>query len=608
MNTLGNIFSRAWLHATGSKNLFTTLTIDQSCHCVTAARMGVFLGGKPELDSVDVALVAGGNPIVSHLGYPYGGAPVSGFDPVKNLKKRKEQGQKLIVVDPRKTETARRADLHLQIIPGEDATLFAGLIHQLIKNNWVNQEFIDRYAINADTLKEMVADYSLEYVSDRCGVPEAQIMEAAAMFGNAKKPLAGCNTGTSMSPDSNLADFLLECMNALCAGYRLGGESVSNQALWAGTPKVADVYPPDRTWESGYQCRTQTVGQIVGELPTALMPDEILQPGEDKIRALIVYGGNPVMAMADPDKTIAAMKDLDLLVTLDHRMTETAELSDYVFSTATQYERYDINAFFESLPTTTYLQYDPPVINKPDTVMHDWEVFYEIAREMELELEFKLVLYAVDYGMLPDGRMLDMQNKPDPEMLFRWLCEERGIDFDKLKAAEYGLEPDLPPMKVAVPEEDSGARLDLCPDDVAEDIRRVRTSAISLDSYRLSVRRIVPAMNSHYRDSKAGQRTAPQNFAYMNPNDMTQEGLEDGAKIEMSTDFGTIIGTVRQDKTIRAGVISMAHCYGAPDPVKDPEGKLGGHTGRLIPLDTAHAEPINFMPHKSGFAVSIQPC
>jgi anaerobic selenocysteine-containing dehydrogenase len=158
---------------------------------------------------------------------------------------------------------------------------------------------------------------------------------------------------------------------------------------------------------------------------------------------------------------------------------------------------------------------------------------------------------------------------------------------------------------VIVPEQDSGARLDLCPDDIAADIERVRSQPVRKDRYRLSVRRLAVAMNSHYRNGAYAKKKFPQNFAYMNPDDMLAEGLVDGSRIDISTSDGAIIGVVRADPTVRPGVVSMTHCFGAPDPADDPEAESGSHTGRLIPLDPTRAESINFMPHKTGIPVSI---
>ena len=602
-NTLAFAFARAWFHTTGSPNYFSTLTIDQSCHNITAGRMGTYLGGEPTPEEVDVALVAGMNPLVSHLGYPL--TSIEAMNPGKRLRQAKERGQKLIVIDPRLSETARKADLHLQMIPGEDATLFAGLLYLLFENNWLDKDFCKRYAAGVEALEESVRDYTPDYVAQRCGVEVSELQQAAQLFGNAKRPHAGCSTGTSMTPDSNLADFLMESMNVLKGGYRRAGDPVKNGLpLLSLAPPIADILPPNRTWEHGVKCRTQEIGKLNNEFPSALLADEILKPGEDKIRALLVIGGNPLKALPAPEHNLAALKDLELLVTLDHRLSETAAVSHYALATSTQYERHDLTSVHEIAFNKNFVQYFPPVIEKASSVADDWEVLWEITRAMGRRLEFKYGMFGVDYGDLPGGIALDMQERPDGESLIRTICEQRNIPFDKLKAAPHGLElPESPP--VASPQSDSGARLDLCPPDVASDLARLRRRKPSGSPYRLAGRRIISAMNSHYQDSAISRRKYPVNFAFMHPDDMAREKINDGDRINIGSDSGSIVGTVKTDKAVRPGVVSMAHSHGLLDQSEDPGGDQGAFTGHLIPLDADHREPINYMPHMTGVPVNI---
>ena len=609
-NTLGNAFSKGWLHAIGSPNFFSTFTIDQSSHVVTAGRMGAFLGGTPNLDDIDVGLVSGANPLVGTAGWPH--IPLAALNPGEEFKAIRERGMKLIVVDPRKTEIAERADIHLQLIPGEDATLNAGIIRLMLENNWYNKAFCERFVDNIDRLKQMVEPYDENYVAQRTGVSADQLREAAELFGTAKRPLAGSSTGTSFTPDSNLADFLVQTLNALCGGYRRAGETVSNPCYLSnvgGTPMEA-VFPPNRTWEQEPKCRTQDVGKIGGEFPTALFPQEVLQPGKDKIRAVVIFGSNPVMCMPEPHKVIEAFKDLDLMVTLDNTLTETAELSDYVFATTPQYESHDLNGMMEAMYLEPYVQYFPPVVDKPKNVAHDWQIFWTFAKEMGAEIELKHITLMTPFEHIPSCGMVDMGDMPSSEDLLRQMCESKGIDFDALKSAPRGIKPDLPDVQVIAPPEDTpadikDARLDVCPPDIAEHLQQLRVKPVVESRYRLSARRLTHLMNSQYRDSNFSRAKLPGNLAYMNPDDMARDGLADGVHIDIKTDTGQIIGVVKSDETVREGVISMVHCYGSPLE-KESDVRKGVSTGDLIPLSIDDSETINYMPRLTGFPVSIE--
>ena len=598
-NTIAYGMARAFVHEIGTPNLFSTVTIDQPQKVTTPARMGLYLGGKRSHHDVDVMLTAGNNPFVSHLGNPM--TPAPGFDPNLANRELRRKGVRHIVVDPRRTELAKHADIHLQILPGEDATLFAGIVHVILENGWQNRELCDRWVVGVDRLRERTAAFDPQTVARRCDVRAEDVVEAARIFSHAKHPMAGCGTGTCMTPHSNAAEFLVESLNALCGGYRRAGEEVANRGVFFGMPPVADVLPPNRTWESGPYCRTQRTGPIGGELPTPLLPDEILAPGDDKIRALIVFSGNPAVALVDPDKTRAALRDLELLVTLDSRETETTALSHYAIATSTFFERHELSGYLEFMFERTFAEYSKPVVEKPAGVIHDWELFWGVARRMGIGLEYKYLGLLMDYAALPPGLKLAMDAKPREEEIVAWICAQRGISFDELAAAPGGVVYDVPPLRVAAAE-DSGRRLDVCPEDFAVELREVETRlAKPVDAefpYRLASRRLPHVMNSLLRGTPRLGEKGEVNHAHLNPEDMRREAIPEGGAIRIGSRTGEIVAVAIGDPTVRRSVISMAHGF---------EGPRGAHTGRLVPLAAGHRERISFMPHQTGIPVRIVP-
>lgn len=604
-NALGNIFSKAWLSAVGSPNLFTTMTLDQVVKWVTLARLGMHLGGEPLPSELDVSLVSGNNPLVSHYGFP--ATPIFSTDPAKRLKELKARGTKLIVVDPRRSETARAADIHLQILPGEDASLYAGMLNFILANDWIDHEFTKRHAINVERLAANVADYNLDFTADRVGVSKEKIASAAEIFVKAERAHAGSGTGTCMAPNSNLAEFLLESLNVVCGAFRKAGDRVPNVNPILGWPPVDSVIGPNRTWEHGPKCRTEDIGQIQGEFRMALLPFEILEPGKDKIRALVTFAGNPIMAMPDPELTKRALSDLDLLVTMDNRMTETAECSDYVVATSMQYERDDHSTLVEITMDHGRAQHYRPVVRPPEEVIHDWEFFWTLASRMGLQLEFKLVGWGGGlYHELPPGLPLSKVEKPNPRRLIEWICEQKGLSFEEITSKKYGQK--IEPSKVVVGKvDDNGARLDLCPDDVAEELETVfKAEAPDAYRYRLAGRRLLANINSHYRTGEHVSKARSRNYALMHQEDMDADGIKDGDKIEIISSFSSAVGIVKEDKSVRRGVVSMAHCWGVASPERDPEIERGTHTGRLVPLTKEFREDISYMPHLTGIPVNVQ--
>ncbi len=603
-STLGGLLERAFAAEIGSPNFFSTMTIDQSAKWVTSGRMGIMASGKPSTRDIDLAVIAGNNPIVTHQTYPFS-AGESGA-PSKSLLSLKERGGKIIVIDPRRTETARYADLVIQPLPGHDAAIFAAITHILLRDETYNKSFCERFVTQLDELREAVASFTPALAAQRADVYVEQIELAAQWIGEARRAFIGSGTGPSMSAHSNLNDHMIEVVNALVGGYRRAGDLVRNP----GTLKPREIYetvvPAGRSWEHGVKCRTADIGTLYGEFPTALLPQEILTPGPDKIRALIVFGGNPLMALGDPDRAIPAFNDLELLVSLDARMNETAQLAHYVIATTQHFERDDLSIAGDSLYPEAFAQYAPAILPKPGDTLHDWEFFWGVAARMHIELTLKYWSYGLDYATIPDGLKLDMQNQPDAEAMFRFLAKGSRVPFDELLSNPGGVRPQLEPQHVKAME-DNGARLQLCPPDIADELKAARSEAAeSRFKYHLTCRRILEAMNSAYRDSERTLRKYPTNWAYMNPQDMHDENIAENSTIDIESATGRIRGIARTDKSLRRGVISMTHLYGSMDESNDPLKQRGSFTGRLTSLRD-YLEPINFMPRFSGVPVNVRP-
>jgi anaerobic selenocysteine-containing dehydrogenase len=455
-------------------------------------------------------------------------------------------------------------------------------------------------------LRQAVAPFTPERVAARADVPVEQINLLATWLAQARRPFVGSGTGPSMSLHSNLNDHMIETVNALVGGYKRAGDLVHNPGTLKPRSLSETVVPAGRSWEKGVKCRTADVGQLFGEFPTALLPGEILVPGPDRIRALIVFGGNPVMALGDPDRAVPAFEDLELLVSLDARMNETAALSHYVIATSQQFERHDVSVAGDALYPESFAQYTPPIVPQPPGTIHDWEFFWGVASRMQVPLTLKYWTYGASFDALPGGLKLDMERRPDGEDLVRYLCTHGDVTFEDLKANPGGVRPNRKPSYVQ-PAADNGARLQLCPADVANELDVVaQEESDTRFKYQLTCRRILEALNSAYRDSSRTFKKYPVNWAYMNPEDMQEEGIEEHMLIEIHSEPGRILGLARADARLRRGVLSMTHLYGSLDPSTDPLQQRGSHTGRLTSL-ASYLEPINFMPRFTGIPVNVQP-
>ncbi|MGB3469387.1 MAG: molybdopterin-dependent oxidoreductase, partial [Erythrobacter sp.] len=206
--------SHSFTQAIGSKHFFTSVTLDQPAKVFTTARYGHWAAGTNTFSESDVALLVGNNPIVSHYSPP-GGVPP--FSPSRRIRDRQEQGMKVIVADPRESDVARLADIYLPVKPGEDPALLAGMLNVIITEELYDRNFVAAHVDGFDELAAAVASMTPHIAAERAGVDVDQMVAAARMFAGASKGCAVTGTGPEMAGNGTLTEYLVTCLNTLCA-------------------------------------------------------------------------------------------------------------------------------------------------------------------------------------------------------------------------------------------------------------------------------------------------------------------------------------------------------------------------------------------------------
>ncbi|MEV5651930.1 molybdopterin-dependent oxidoreductase [Nocardia sp. NPDC052254] len=584
------MLARAWFRGTGSHKLFSTMTIDQSAKWVVAERMGTYLGGRQRFEDAGVWLLAGTNPMVSGNGGDGDGAVV--HNPSVTLRAARARGLRLIVVDPRRTETAALADLHLAPRPGTDAVLFAGLLHVILTEHRYDADFCVRHVVDLPALADAVAEVNLAVVQHMCGIDADRVRRAARLFADGGRGMATTGTGLCMGPHSNLAEHLVAALNVVCGRYLREGEPADDRAvLTRHIPARAEVSPPARAYERGFRSRIGGVRAIRGELPSGILADEILEPGPDRIRALIVSGGNPAAALPDRGKTLRALRSLDLLVCVDPRLSDTARLAHYVIAPTTMYERADHTAIMEPFFPHPFAQFTSAVLEPPPDVVDDWRFFLDLSAASGQPVKFA-------------GRVLDPAAEPTSEQLLAMMTERGRLRFADLAAAPHGHLAGHSGSVVGPPDPAAaGNRLELMPDDVRAELRAALTETIVIAGFplRLTVRRIREAVNST-GTRVPGLVPGGTNPAALHPEDLTALGITDGAPVTVRSATGKVRTIVRADATVARGTVTMTHCFGSIDPREE----FGVNVNALIGTGTG-VQAINAMPTMTAVPVAVEP-
>ncbi|SCW84960.1 Anaerobic selenocysteine-containing dehydrogenase [Sphingobium faniae] len=578
--------AKSFCSTLGIKKIFSTMSIDQSARYIASGRMGIFATGKRTIFDTDVLLLSGTNPVVSH--WPgMGVLPTN--NQVKNIRNLKVRGGKLIVIDPRATETARMANLHIQPRPGFDAAIFASLIHILLKERLYDAAFCARHITNLDVLRDTVEPFEPHKVAALAGIDPAQLYEAARCLAHPRRVSVDFGTGTTMATFGDKAVHFAEALNALCGGYVRAGDEVRYPGVFAKRGLQEQVYPPNRMWEQEPKLRSG-FGRLYGEYPTSRLADDILQPGDGQIRVLFVLGANPLATWGEPERARQALEQLDLLVVIDPRMTETADVADYVIAPPLQYEVHDFGMPFDFSVHTPFLQYSPPVMSPPEGTIEEWKFFNGIANRLGQKIKAKPFIFGVDFDSIPGGMDLDPTENWTSDRLIAWYCEQAGISFADLCDHPHGMILELGKPIVTMPKEDDGNRLDICPEDFSREIAELPWDVSDRElPYRLINRRSVEAMNTAYRFNAQTVRRGV-NRLHMNPEDLKRDGIADNDMVEIAGRHGSLTATVKADSSLLPGVVSIPH---------------GWNVSALISMRIEDVQPIDGMPVQSNIPVHI---
>jgi anaerobic selenocysteine-containing dehydrogenase len=526
-------------------NRFSATSVDQLPHHLTSLWL---FGHKlmfpiPDIDRTDYFLMLGANPLASN------GSIWTVPDVRKRIKALKKRGGKLVVIDPRKTETAELASEHHFITPGTDAALLLAILNTLFTEDLVDTGELSSFVSGLDVVAAAITDFTPEMAAPHCGIDANAIKGMARDLAGADAGICYGRMGISTQEFGTLCQWLIQIINIATGNLDKPGGSLFT------SPAFDSVAGGGKGGFGRHHSRVRNLPEFDRELPAAALAEEMLTPGEGQIRALFTGAGNPVLSTPNGRQLDRALDTLEFMVSLDPYINETTCHADIILppTSPLEHDHYDISFHLFAVRNTT--RFNDPVFEKPAGTMHDWEIFNELG-----------IRFASKLGK-------EAKALPAPDQLIAMgiaagaYSEQQGnplaLTIEKLRENPSGI--DLGPMKSQLPERlftgDKQIHCDT-PEPLA-DLARLRDSLAKNDGkLRLIGRRHVRSNNSWMHNFHRLVKGKDRCTLMIHPTDMAAHNIEDQGWVSVRSRAGEVRLKAQSCEDIMPGVVSIPHGYG----------------------------------------------
>ena len=543
------LFSPNFVRSLKTKNRYSATSVDQLPHHLAAMEMfgHPALMPVPDIDRTDFWLILGGNPLVSN------GSIMTAPDLGKRLRAIKERGGKVVVIDPRKTETADKASQHIFIKPGTDVWLLLAIVHEVLEQPKLNLRHLTDLVTGEqiNQLKDLIKDYNLDVAAEKTGISKETIQQLTQDFINAGSAVCYGRMGVSTQLFGSLCQWLVHCLNILTGNMdRAGGFMLPSPAFDPVRPSKGKKRQLGR-WKS----RVRSLPEFNGEFPSVTLADEILTEGEGQIKAMVTSCGNPVLSVPNGAKLDKAFESLEFMVCVDIYLNETTRHANIILPPATGLEVPHFDIGFNQLSIRNVVKYSDPVFEKAEGAKYDYEIFQELTRRMKIDQlpeaktarQKMLAQYQLTPAMILDGGLQK---------------GEYGLSLAEVKAAKHGM--DLGPLKPRFPErlQTEGQIINLVPQIFQDDLKRLENVPDTNGHLLLIGRRHLRSNNSWMHNSHRLVKGGDRCTVLMHPTDAAARNLAKGQKVAVSSRVGKVELPVEISTEMMEGVVSIPHGWG----------------------------------------------
>jgi anaerobic selenocysteine-containing dehydrogenase len=546
-------FGQLLLRKLGTRNCFSATSVDQLPHMLAAMQMfgDALMMPVPDVDRTDLFLCLGGNPVVSN------GSIMTAPDMRGRLKAIRARGGRIVVVDPRRTETADLADRHLFIRPGADALLLLSMLQVIFAERMHRPGRVGGLCDRFEELERAAADFRPERTAAATGIPADEVRALARDFATARGVAYG-RVGLCTQEFGGLAAWLVYALNLTCGRLDEPG------GMMFTTPAVdLEMLARSVGFELGFarwHSRVRGLPEFGGELPAVTMAEEIETPGPGQIRALVVSAGNPVLSTPNGARLDRALGRLDFMVAIDPYVNETTRHAHVILPPTSPLERSHYDVALGTYAVRNVAKYAPPVFARGADQRDDWEICLELWTRLAMPRPIGRALRPVLRRIGPEG-ILDAALRLGPHGLRKG---RGGLTLATLRAAPHGL--DLGPLEPRLPRRlrTPGRRIDVAPRLFLGDLPRLRAWAGAARGSGLVLigRRHLRSNNSWCHNSARLVKGKPRCTLLIHPDDAAARGLADGDAAVLASASGRVQVPIEISDEIMVGVVSLPHGWG----------------------------------------------
>ncbi|WP_051246999.1 molybdopterin-dependent oxidoreductase [Nocardioides halotolerans] len=530
-----------------TRNKFSATSVDQLPHHLVAWQLygHQLLLPIPDLDRTHFFLVLGANPMASN------GSLMTAPDFPRRLRDLKARGGRMVVLDPRRTETAKVATEHHFVRPGSDAAVLLAMVHVLIEEGLATPP---AYVDHLDELAALVADFTPERAEKASGLPAETVRGLARDFAAADRAAAYGRMGLSTQGFGTVSQWAVQLLNVLTGNLdREGGVLLPEPAIDVVERGLVGPGHHD-VWRS----RVRGLPEFGGELPVAALREEIETPGDGQVRAMVTIAGNPVLSTPGGADLARALDGLDFMVAVDIYLNETTRHADVILPPTTALERDHYDLIFHAFAVRNTARFTPAVFPRPGDARHDWEVFGGLAERVTARLG----------AGLKDRLAVKARFAASPATMIAGLLKLGGrTTMRALRKQPEGV--DLGPLRPTLPArlQTKDKRIDLTPALLVADLDRVRAALDTVEpagagELLLIGRRHKQDCNSWLHNTERLTRGKPRHHLLMHPKDLADRGLDDGSVVRVSSRVGAVEVEVSAVDDVMPGVVSLPHGYG----------------------------------------------